>query len=160
MPTIAWEEATRATLFVRSDLPTPANRCRHTMVSRLEGLVASDVIEEFWVTSWAKRVPFETGSSLGHIERDLYHRFGAWARSAGVRLEPGFDTRECYSSTTGTKQTQLVMPAACLVLYDDEDLLGVVPHATETGSVSIRDATERLADESAARDAPVSVTTA
>lgn len=141
-----WEEATRAELFVRADLPTPAQKCRQTIVSRLEGLVASGVIEEFSVTSWAKRVPLDAGADLGAFERDRYNVFAAWARDAGVRLAPFFETRECYSSTTGDRQTQLVMPAACVALYAGDELVGLAPHARETGTVSIADCLDQLAD--------------
>jgi len=145
MPTTDWEEATRANLFVRSDLPTPASRCRQTTISRLEALVADGVLEDFSVTSWAKRVPLEAGADLGRMERDRFNTFSAWARAVGVRLAPFFDTRECYSSKTGAHQTQLVMPAMCAALYDEEDeLVGVVPHTHESGSVSVRECLERL----------------
>lgn len=146
MATTAWEAANRAELFVRADLPTPAKKCRKTATSRLESFVASGVLEEFSVTTWAKRVPMEAGVDLGTFERARYNEFSAWARAAGVRLAPFFDTRECYSSTTGERQTQLVLPAACLALYDEDDeLVAVTPHADERGSVSIADCFERLA---------------
>lgn len=148
MSTTNWEEATRAELFVRSDLPTPARQCRQTTISRLEELVASGVLDGFSVTSWAKRVPLDAGADLGEFERDRFNRFSSWARAAGVRLAPFFDTRECYSTTTGDRQTQLVMPAVCIALYDDDELAGVVPHAHETGTVSIADCLERLDDAS------------
>lgn len=152
MSTIAWDAATRAELFVRSDLPWPVRQCRETTTSRLEHLVASDVLESFSVTSWAKRVPVADASESGRFERDLYRRFSDWARSAGVRLTPFFDTRECYSSTNGQRRTELVLPAVCLALYDGADLVAVVPHADETGSVSVRAGLELLEDES--RDEP------
>lgn len=160
MPTIAWEEVTRATLFVRSDLPTPAGRCRENITSRLAELVASDAIGEFSVSSWAKRVPLDADAGVGQRERDLYRRFDDWARAAGVDLAPFFDTRECYSSTTGERQTQLVMPAVCVALYDDAELVGVLPHATETGSVSVADGLDRLTDADSGPEPPVSATMA
>lgn len=148
MSTTDWEGTTRAELFVRSDLPTPASRCRQNTISRLEELVASGVLEEFSVTSWAKRVPLDSGADLGASERAHFNRFSSWAHEAGVRLAPFFDTRECYSSTTGDRQTQLVMPAVCAALYDAEELVGVVPHANETGTVSIEECFDRLQDVS------------
>lgn len=142
MSTTDWAEATRADLFVRSDLPTPARRCRQATTSRLEALVAKSVFEAVSVTSWAKRVPLESGANLGTFERDTFDEFSEWARREGVRLAPFFDTRECHSSTTGERQTQLVLPALCLALYDGEELVGVVPHADEDGTVSIGDCLE------------------
>ena len=144
MATTDWEEATRAELFVRSDLPTPARQCRQTTLTRLEDLVASGVLEEFSVTSWAKRVPIDAGADLGQFERDRFNAFTTWAREAGVQLSPFFATRECYSSTTGDRQTQLVLPALCVALYDDEELVAVVPHADENGSASVGDCLHSL----------------
>ena len=160
MATIDWESPTRAELFVRSDLPTPAKKCRQTTVSRLEGLVASGVLENYSLTSWAKRVPLDAGSDLGSFERDRYNAFASWAREAGVRLTPFFDTRECYSSTTGDRQTQLVLPAVCIALYDGADLVAVAPHADETGSVSVADCFDRLegTDGDSDRDRTLTVT--
>ena len=148
MPTIAWEEATRAELFARSDLPAPAQKCRENIASRLEGLVTDDVLASFAVTSWAKRVPLAGEDPVAGFERRLYERFLAWARDAGVRLSPFFDTRECYSAVTGDRQTELVLPAACLALYDaNDELVAVVPHGDGPRSVSIRECLNRLADE-------------
>jgi hypothetical protein len=114
----------------------------------LEEIVADGALDSFSVTSWAKRVPAEgEETDAGSTERALYERFRAWARSEGVRLTPGFDTRECYSATTGTQQTQVVMPAACLALYDqDGALLGITPHETETGTMTINDGLNRVDD--------------
>lgn len=144
MPTTHRDQATRAELYVRSDLPTPAQQCHTAIVSRLEAAVAGGVLEDFSVTSWAKRVPLAPDDDAGEFERGLYETFSEWAADADVELEPFFDTRECYSRITGDCRTELVMPAACLALYDENDrLVSVVPHATEAGTVSIRD---RLAD--------------
>ena len=144
MSTNAWEGATRAELYVRSDLPSPAGECRTTIVSRLDALVADGALAEYTVTSWAKRVPLDESSRAGRAERELYRRFDAWATDAGVRLAPSFDTRECYSWTTGERRTELVLPAACLALYEGDELVGVVPHADETGDVTIHEACDRL----------------
>lgn len=146
MPTTAWEEATRAELFVRSDLPTPVQHCRESAVSRLEQLVERNALAEFSVASWAKRVPVAGDSDVGSFERERYETFTSWARTAGVSLSPFFDTRECYSWTTGDRQTQLVLPAACLALYVDDELVGVAPHVDGSGTVGIQDCLERLAD--------------
>lgn len=142
-----WEGATRADLFVRGDLPTPASRSRQTTISRLETLVANDVLEDISVTTWAKRVPLNAGSDLGAAERNWFNTFASWARDAGVHLAPFFGTRECYCSKTGDQQTQLVMPAICAALYDDDELISVIPHAHEAGTVSIEECLDRLEDE-------------
>lgn len=145
MPTTPWAEATRAELFVRSDLPAPANLCRRSIVSRLDALVASGVLDACSVSSWDKRVPLDAAGD-GRTELDLYRRFDRWAADVGARLDPFFDTRECYSWTTGERRTELVLPAACLALYDGDDLLAVAPHADASGDVTVADALDRLTD--------------
>jgi len=151
MSTIDWGAASRAELFVRSDLPTPAKQCRTSALSRVEELVDDGVLDGFSMTSWAKRVPLDEDADLGVFERARFDEFSAWAGSTGVRLAPVFDTRECHSTTTGERQTQLVLPAVCLALYDEEGLVAVVPHASESGTVRLGEALDRL-DESADDD--------
>lgn len=147
MPTIDWDGAERAELYVRSDLPTPAQRCRTTIRSRLEDLVESGAIAAFSVTSWAKRVPLEASDGTGEFERARHDEFAAWAREHGVRLTPFFDTRECYSTVTGERRPELVLPAACLALYDaDDELVGVAPYADGPETVTVHDCLRALAE--------------
>lgn len=147
MPATPWQEATRAELYVRSDLPTPSTKCQRTTVERLEAVAASGALDEHRVTSWAKRVPADGDHPTGEFERERYAAFAAWAERAGVRLAPFFDTRECYSSVTGERRTELVLPAACLALYDGEDdLVAVVPHADDEGTVTVRECLSELAE--------------
>jgi len=157
MATIDWGAAERAELFVRSDLPTPAKQCRTTAVSRADALVADGVLDGFSMTSWAKRVPLDDDAELGAFERARFDEFSTWARSAGVRLSPFFDTRECHATTTGERQTQLVLPTVCAALYDEEELIAVVPHADEVGTVSLADCFDRL-EEPADDDRSVALT--
>lgn len=158
MPATDWEAADRAELYVRSDLPAPVRTCRQRTTSRLSDLVADGVLAGFDVTSWAKRVPLDADGEGGQFERDLYRSFRAWAREAGVELRPFFDTRECYSSETARRRTELVMPAVCLALYADEDLVAVVPHATEAGAVSVGDCLRALAADRSEDRSPTATT--
>lgn len=144
MPTTQLEEATRAELYVRGGLPKPVRQCRRTSERRLAELTASGILEEVSVSSWAKRVPIDRGDTL---ERTCYDAFSAWADDEGVRLRPFFDTRECYSTKTGEKRQELVVPALCLALYDEDDaLVCVAPHADETSTVTIADCLDWLHD--------------
>lgn len=152
MPPTDRKEATRAELFVRGDLPAPVQRRQENVVSRLDALVASGALDEYSVSSWAKRVPFDADADAGRTERDRFSQFDEWARATGVRLTPFFDARECYSWTTGERRTELVLPAVCLALYDGDDLVCVVPCADESDSVSVTDCLDRLDDESESSD--------
>ncbi|WP_226021329.1 HTH domain-containing protein [Halomicrobium salinisoli] len=144
MPTT--DDAVRAELYVREDLPKPVRDCRRRTIAHLERLVAAGALDGFEVTSWAKRVPLE-GASTPRPERDCFNAFSAWAREAGVRLAPFFDTRLCYSMETGEKRTELVTPAVCLAVYDGEDLRRVAPYATEEGTTTVTECLDELARE-------------
>lgn len=117
----------RVELFVRADLPTPSEKRRAAVEERLEGLQCNGVLDEYETTDWDKRVPVE--GSTGRAERSRYNEFAAWAADAGACLAPFFDTRKCYSWETCEKRTELVMPALCLAVYEDDDLMQVAPFA-------------------------------
>lgn len=116
----------RAELFVRGDLPRPSTRRRNAVECRLEDLQRAGVVDEYETTVWAKRVAVGDEECP---ERSRYDEFLAWAKAAGASLAPFFDTRLCYSWETGEKQTDLVMPALCLALYEGEELAQVAPFA-------------------------------
>lgn len=144
MPTTDVAAATRAELYVRGGLPKPARQCRRTTERRLADLIASGLLRDASVSSWAKRVPIRDGDA---DERRLYDEYRAWADEEGVRLRPFFDTRECYCTHTGEKRQELVMPALCLALYDeDDDLVCVAPHADESATVTIADCLDWLGE--------------
>lgn len=144
MPTTETTGEIRAELYVRESLPTPATRSSQTIIARLERLAADEVLEEYSVTSWAKRLPVE--GTEAPSQRDRYNEFANWARTNGVRLTPFFGTRECYSMQTGEKRTELVFPAICLVIYEDDELQTVAPHSTAETTVSVRDSLDRFSD--------------
>lgn len=125
MPAMESPGERRAVLFTRRDLPTPARKRRDAVVQELRCLADRGSLSSFSVVDWDKRVPADGASA----ERERYGEFSAWAREAGVALSPFFDTRLCYSSETGRKREELVLPALCLAVYDGEDLTTVAPHA-------------------------------
>lgn len=116
----------RAELFVRADLPEPAGQRLTAVERRLQELQCEGVFDETETTVWDKRVPVDGGDCR---ERSLYHEFAEWAGEAGASLSPFFDTRECYSFETGEKRTELVLPAMCLAVYEDDELTQVAPFA-------------------------------
>lgn len=134
----------RATLFVRSDLPTPSRKRCTTIECDLQELVSSGVLDAAESREWEKRVPLGSDDSL---ERTLYEEFETWARDAGVSLSPFFDTRLCYSMETGEKRKELVMPAVCLAIYEDGDLAQVAPFAYAGRAESVEECIAELAEK-------------
>lgn len=140
----------RATLYVRSDLPTPSRK-RCTAIEReLQELACRGVLDAAETVEWEKRVPLQ-GADDG-TERTLYNEFSAWAREAGVCLAPFFDTRLCYSTSTGEKRRELVLPALCLAIYEDDDLVQVAPFADAGRAESVEECLEELAQNGSVPD--------
>jgi hypothetical protein len=126
MPNTECPPARRAELFIRADLPTPSERRQAAVESRLQQLRCAGAVDDYETTVWDKRVPVADADCP---ERSRYEEFRDWATDAGATLSPFFDTRLCYSWTTGEKRTELVMPALCLALYEDDTLVQVAPFA-------------------------------
>ena len=124
MPNTECPPTRRAELFVRADLPTPAKQRREAVEEQLGELQCAGVIDTTETTVWRKRVPLAAEDCP---ERRRYDEFRAWASEADATLAPVFDTRSCYSWETGERRTELVMPALCLALYEDGDLLRLAP---------------------------------
>ena len=116
----------RAELFVRADLPTQSEMRQATVENRLQELQCAGAIDATGTTVWEKRVPV---ASEGCLEKARHQEFLDWAIEAGATLSPFFDTRLCYSRATGEKRTELVMPALCLAVYEDDELIQVAPFA-------------------------------
>jgi hypothetical protein len=132
--------ATRAELYVRERLPRPAQHRRAELMRALSTLVANGTIGAVDETEWPAKVPREERTET----RQQYDAFSSWARKAGTRLNPSFDTRECYSMTTGERSTWLVLPTLCLAVYGDEGLQAVYPHADGTDHYTVMDGLARL----------------
>lgn len=131
----------RAELFVRADLPEPSERRLTAVEKRLQQLQCKGVFDEVETTVWNKRVPVEGGDCP---ERSLYNEFAAWASEAGACLAPFFDTRECYSFETGEKRKELVLPAVCLAIYEDDELVQVAPFARGGSPQSVEECLDDL----------------
>jgi len=139
MPTTPQQR--RATLYVRSDLPTPSERRRRAVEDRLQDLRCSGVLAEYETATWRKRVPVGDRECP---EGTCYDEFVAWATETGCSLSPFFDTRVCYSWETGEKRTELVMPAMCLAIYEDGTLVQVAPFSRGGVPNSIEDCLDDL----------------
>lgn len=117
---------TRARLHVRETLPAPVRGRRERVTDSLSALVSAGTLAEYDVVPWDKRIPADGSGDPG--TRDTYLAFSAWADERGVSLTPFFETRECYSWETGERGTWVVLPALCLSVYGDDELVAVYPH--------------------------------
>lgn len=132
----------RVALFVREDLPKPVRTRLSELSTALDHLVAEDSIDSYTTESWSKRA---STAAVDPAQRSRYTSFSEWARSANVRLSPGFGTRRCYSTRTGEPEDQLVFPAVALAVYDGGRLEAVYPHVGQEPR-SIQDGLAKLAE--------------
>jgi len=134
----------RARLHVRERLPEPVRGRRERVTDALSALVADGTLATYDVESWDKRVPAD---GAGDTElRDTYLSFEAWAEDETVSLTPFFATRECYSWETGERGTWVVLPALCLSVYEDGELVDVYPHRDGDTYESVWTGIESLED--------------
>ncbi len=126
MPNTECPQSRRAELFARAALPAPSEKRRASVENRLRQLQRTGAIDEYESTGWKKRVPVADEDCP---ERGRYEEFLEWATDAGATLSPFFDTRLCYSWENGEKRTELVMPALCLAIYEDAELVQIAPFA-------------------------------
>ncbi|MBX0294157.1 HTH domain-containing protein [Haloarcula nitratireducens] len=144
MPKTECPTTRRAELFVRSDLPQPSRKRRAAIEERLCQLQRRGVFDGFETTTWRKRVPVEGDDA--RPERDRYNEFAEWASETDACLAPFFDTRLCYSTETGEKRTELVMPVLCLAIYEDGKLAQVAPVGADGKTRSVDAFLTELAD--------------
>jgi hypothetical protein len=133
-----------ATFFTRSELPPPARSRAENVYERLLEFRDGGHIDRVERTEWVKRAP------VGDCDRDIrdtYLAFTEWASDRGVSLTPFFDTRECFSREAGEMTDWLVMPAFCLVVYTDEDICAVYPHADGEETLTVDDGLQALGRE-------------
>lgn len=133
-------QGVRVELYARSSLPSVAERRHESVAQRLEDLSDRGHIASVETETWNKKVPLDEQSR----ERDHYERFQTWASDVGVRLDPFFDTRDCYSMDTGERGECLILPALCIAIYRAGRLQTVYPHSTPQGSRTVLDCLDAI----------------
>lgn len=131
------------TVSCRVRASTPVERTE-ALREQLRYCEAAGRIEGFKLHSW----PREVVVSPDRPERAMIRGYGSyreWADRAGVTLEPAFATRTRTSIVTDEEIEVLVLPSACLALYDDGGyLVGVYPHSDAEATYTVADALARI----------------
>jgi hypothetical protein len=151
------EPSTRVDVFLRNSVPFHAKARQLVTRSRLRSLQSAGVVDEVRVDTWANR----TTDTDRNENRSLpvLDELQAWADEHGVRLTPGFDSHDTHCGFTGRDFRTTVFPVVCLAVYEHDELVGVYPHSTDSGSVSVADCLSVL-EAGALTAAPESVATA
>lgn len=148
----------RVELHSRRELPRPAEERVDSVVASLSALEDESSVDDLERHTWRKRVPV---SACDGRLRDRYLAFQGWAEEADVRLDPFFGTRECFTAESGEFEDWLVLPAVCLAVVVDEELVAVYPHRDDSGAATVEDGIdalrERLADRGDGTGARVAV---
>lgn len=129
--------ARRVDVFLRGSVPFDARARQLVILARLQALRARGLIDEVRIDTWANRITDSQAET--ELARTALAGFERWATAHHASLTPGFQSHECYSGFTGQRFRTTVFPVVCLAVYDDERLVAVYPHSTESGCVTALD---------------------
>lgn len=144
----------RVEVFLRGSVPFHAHARQLVVLSRLRALQDRGTIDEVHVDTWANRItdaPTEAAIALTALDG-----FEKWADSHHATLTPGFESHDSHCGFTGLDFRTTVFPVVCLALYEDDTLVSVYPHSTDTGCRTVDDGlalleAEDVVDDSLAR---------
>jgi len=112
------------------------------IIGRLEQLESDGHIEGFNVHVWGDAVATETALSdtdTGRGVRNLVAAFEQWALSENVSVQSFFERTEKSSALSGEKQAVITLPSIAVAEYDGHELVGMAPHETDDGTLSVRE---------------------
>jgi len=128
-------------LYVRSELPPPAQERAARVYAGLEQLAREGAVTRLDRSTWPTRTPVEDPRP---DVRDAYLSFESFADATGVGLAPFFQTRECFTPEYGGWTEWLVLPGICLAVYEDDRLVSVSPHTDGEETRTVQDALDVL----------------
>jgi hypothetical protein len=139
-------------LNVRSLAPPAGGVALDAAVARLEELDASEVIDEYGVHVWGRRIATDTttaGTDAGEAIFDRLNAFHAWADRTGMSLDSFFAIEETRSTITGETYEAVVLPTMTLAEYEGDDLRFVTPCTDGTAVYTVPDRLDALVSEEA-----------
>lgn len=133
-------------LRVRDLTPGGAHDRQEAVYEQLLQLQEDGLIADGSVEVWGTQVRAEADTNpvaddaSTSTARSIYKEFEAWADRNGHHLEPAFSTHTLGSLVTEEPgQTVIRFPVMCLAVYDDDELLAVVPCSTDEGVRTVDD---------------------
>jgi hypothetical protein len=136
-------------LYTRAGGPDVWNHQRRTL-DALDRLEQEGVVDEVSHDVWAETVPL-----AGRMSETTFHRrtvervreFEDWAIRRDRHVSLPFDREERSSEFTGEHHHLLRVPAVCLAVYENGDLVGVFPRQEHGETVTVDDLVETLRNE-------------
>lgn len=116
---------------------------RDSILEKLDSYLQDGLIADLDVFLWPKAVSL-TCETCSVTPVDVVQEFEQWAGNNDASLEPAFETREVESDITGDRDRILSLPALCVALYHDDDLVGVFPSTRRDRSTSVADVVDAL----------------
>ena len=136
-----------ATLYVRDHTPASTYDRQRAVCERLRRLRERGVLDAVAVESWGNRVlaadnddddPPDIDDEARAV-RDTYRAIEEWAAERGYTLAPAFETRTVGSLVSNERRDVTVLPAMCLVVFDDGSIRDVSPCSTGSGVRTVED---------------------
>ncbi|MBV0922974.1 hypothetical protein KTS45_02075 [Halomicroarcula limicola] len=130
-------------MYVRSPVSDATEQRQTAALARADSLRQQGLVDDVSVTYWNR---LSTGADAN--EAADIAAMEAWADAHGCSLAPAFDRHDRSSAFTG-RDSVVTLPVICLVVYEDDEIAGVYPHAGPEGHCTVADGLDRV--ESALR---------
>lgn len=107
-------------------------------ITTLRTATQTEIIDELTIQGWPAEVPLDETSPHTDIVA-CYERFREWAAQRDACIHPPFAIRERTTLSSDTTEQMLVLPVFCLAIHIDGHLRTVIPHETETRTITVAD---------------------
>ncbi|WP_135302861.1 HTH domain-containing protein [Haloarcula amylovorans] len=128
----------RLAVYVRSPVSDATEQRQTATLARADSLRQQGLVDDVRVTYWNR---LATASNA--TEADDITAMEAWAAEHDCSLAPAFDRHDRSSAFTG-RDSVVTLPVICLVVYEDDEIAGVYPHAGPEGHCTVADGLDRI----------------
>lgn len=128
-------------LRLRKCAPACTVDCEERLVQRVEALEETAHVTATRVETWDR---LRLRSPKRPEQLAVIDRFARWAARNGLTLEPAFQRREVTTFVHPKERVEIVVPVACLAVYEDDDLRTVAPCSNGEHVETVGDALARL----------------
>lgn len=133
-------------LFVRLDPSVGLESRKEQLLDRLRTLSERGAVAEYDVFAWTRGIrPDGPLGDVSYCQTLLEHveELRGWVDDNGVDC-CGFDSQGVSSPTTGESYDVITLPAICLSVYEDDEVVDVYPRRTGGRLESVEDGLESL----------------
>ena len=128
----------RLAVYLRRPVASETERRQSSVLGRADALRQQELVDEVGVTYWGRLStgvdPRET-SDIEALER--------WATDNGCTLAPTFDRHDRHNAFTGDDAV-ITLPVVCVACWENDQLVGVYPHAGPCGHCTVADGLDRI----------------